>query len=123
MFKTVALPSEQSADAAAADGLDLTASADRLAGQPDVTPVQRSFLDGLTAAGVHPANDLRALSIGAYVCQARAAGQSEQAVWDAVAPMVRSDVAAAGTSKPAIATPGIEATVGYFIGIAQQRLC
>ena len=57
-----------------------------------VTPAQRGFLDALTAAGVHPSSELEALSIGAHVCQAHAAGQSDQAVWDYIAPMVRSDV-------------------------------
>lgn len=109
-----------------ADGLDAAAPTDRMADKPNVTPGQRSYLDGLLDAGVHPANDLRALSIGAYVCQARAAGQSDQAVWDAVAPMVRSDVAAAGTpasSPPSAAFMELDATIGHYIGIAQQRLC
>lgn len=119
MLKTVALPSEQSVDATVADSLGLVASAGRLeADQPNVTPAQRGYLDGLLAVGVHPTNDLRALSIGAYVCQARAAGQSDQAVWDAVAPMVRGDVATADTS-----TAGMDATIGQYIAIAQQRLC
>ena len=39
-----------------------------------------------------PSSDLLALSIGSYVCQARAAKQSDQAVWDFVVPLVRSDV-------------------------------
>ena len=32
-----------------------------------------------------PSSDLTALSIGSYVCQARAASQTDQAVWDFVA--------------------------------------
>ena len=39
-----------------------------------------------------PSSDLLALSIGSYVCQAHAARQSDQAVWDFVLPMVRNDV-------------------------------
>ena len=34
--------------------------------------------------GVTPSSDLSALSIGSYVCQARAARQADQAVWDFV---------------------------------------
>ena len=44
------------------------------------------------AAGVKPSSDLLALTIGSYVCQARAAKQSDQAVWDFVLPLVRNDV-------------------------------
>ena len=57
-----------------------------------VTTQQRGYLDALAAAGVRPSDDLMALSIGSYVCQARAAKQSDQAVWDFVLPLVRSDV-------------------------------
>ena len=57
-----------------------------------VTPQQRTYLDALKAAGVKPSTDLLALSIGSYVCQARAAKQSEAAVRDYVTPLVRGDV-------------------------------
>ncbi|PRC48404.1 DUF732 domain-containing protein, partial [Mycobacterium sp. ITM-2017-0098] len=57
-----------------------------------VTPHQQSYLDALHAAGVMPSSDLSALSIGSYVCQARAARQTDEAVWDFVAPLVRNDV-------------------------------
>ena len=57
-----------------------------------VSPRQRGYLDALAAAGVRPSTDLMALSIGSYVCQGRAAGQSDQAVWDFVFPLVRNDV-------------------------------
>jgi len=43
-----------------------------------VTGQQRAYLDALKAAGVKPSSDLLALSIGSYVCQARAAKQSDQ---------------------------------------------
>lgn len=122
VFRSVALPSEQSADAAA-DSLELATPPDRLAGKPTVTPAQRDYLDDLASAGVHPATDLRALSIGAYVCQARAAGQSPQAVWEAVAPMVRGDIADASAATPAVSHPPVDAAVDHYIGIAQQRLC
>ena len=81
LISTVALPSEQSARADG-DAFDVVASPDPagISGQPDLTESQRGYLDALRAAGVQPSNDLRALSIGAYVCQARAAGQSDQAL-------------------------------------------
>ena len=125
LISTVALPSEQSA-LADGDAFDVVASphADGLSGKPDLTPPQRGYLDALLAAGVQPSNDLRALSIGAYVCQARAAGQSDQAVWDSVAPMVRSDVAASpGRQPPDVAYLEVDKTIGNYIGIATQELC
>ena len=53
-----------------------------------VTPQQRAYLDALKATGVKPSTDLLALSICSYVCQARAAKQSEAAVRDYVTPLV-----------------------------------
>jgi len=54
--------------------------------------------------GVKPSNELFALTIGSYVCQALAANQSDQAVWDFVVPMVRGDVrdAQTGESTPPV---------------------
>ncbi len=73
-----------------------------------VTPRQRAYLDALRAAGVEPSSDLTALSIGSYVCQARAARQTDEAVWDFVAPMVRNDA-----HEPAAETrPGSGVAVG-----------
>ena len=90
----------------------------------ELTPVQRGYLDALIATGVHPSSELRALSIGSYVCQARAAGQSEQAVRDFVAPMVRSDVADANASSPQSASViQADAAIDYYILLAGQRLC
>lgn len=126
LISTVALPSQQSVAAAESDGFDLSSPSDvgRMSGQPDLTPNQRGYLDGLTAAGVRPTNDLRALSIGAYVCQARAAGQNEQAVWDSVAPMVRSDMSDThGLEAPEVSYLDVDTTIGQYIGIATQRLC
>ena len=125
MISTVALPSEQSARADG-DAYDVVTSpdADQLSGKPDLTAAQRGYLDALLAAGVQPSNDLRALSIGAYVCQANAAGQSEQVVWDAVAPMVRSDVAAApDRPAPDLAYLEVDTTIRSYIGIATEKLC
>jgi hypothetical protein len=78
-----------------------------------MTPQQRSFLDALQSAGVQSSSDLNALSIGSYICQARAAKQSDQAVWDFVAPMVRSDVRA----------PDSHTATADYIRIATDRLC
>src|SRR3954465_14573685 len=85
-------------------GADLQSLAPPPSGEPPlaVTPAQRSYLDGLTAVGVRPSSELVALSIGSYGCQARAANQSDQAVWDFVLPMVRGDVR---DSQTAVAAP------------------
>jgi Protein of unknown function (DUF732) len=81
---------------------------------------QRAYLDALVADGVHPSSDLLALSIGSYVCQARAAGQSPQAVWEYVHPLVSSDVHNAHMSS----TPAdVDATTGRYIHVASERLC
>ena len=97
--------------------------------QPRITPRQRAYLDGLAAAGVRRSTDLVALSIGSYICQGRAAGQPDQAVWDFVFPMVHGDLdhldaADEGDS----ATPvqhrlsARDATATY-LRIATERLC
>jgi hypothetical protein len=93
--------------------------------EPDlvVTPAQRAFLDALGEAGVDPSTELSALSIGSYVCQARAANQSDQAVWDFVLPLVRGDVRdsyAESVSPP----PGqVNSATADYIRIATQTLC
>jgi hypothetical protein len=85
-----------------------------------VTGQQRAYLDALVADGVHPSSDLLALSIGSYVCQARAAGQSPQAVWDYVRPLVSSDVHNAHMNS----TPAeVDSTTGRYISVASERLC
>ena len=125
LISTVALPSQQTAAAAEADGIDVEGAqldGGRSAGAPDLSPAQRGYLDALSAAGVHPSSDLRALSIGAYVCQAHAAGQSDQAVWESVAPMVRSDVSET-RSRGQSADLDVDTTVAHYIGLATQRLC
>ncbi|MCV7074223.1 DUF732 domain-containing protein [Mycolicibacterium rufum] len=90
-----------------------------------VTPRQRAYLDALRSEGVHPTSDLSALSIGSYVCQARAAKQPDQAVWDFVAPLVRNDASDprsdGGAGKPS-ATELRDETADY-IRIATDRLC
>jgi hypothetical protein len=88
-----------------------------------VTPQQRTYLDALKAAGVKPSTDLLALSIGSYVCQARAAKQSEAAVRDYVTPLVRGD--AHSTQLNAVAPPPseVDALTADYIRIATERLC
>jgi hypothetical protein len=88
-----------------------------------VTGQQRAYLDALNAAGVHPSSDLLALSIGSYVCQARAAGQSPQAVWDYVHPLVSNDVHNVHLSSMAPTSADIDAATGSYIRIASERLC
>ena len=88
-----------------------------------VTPTQRAFLDALSAAGVHPSSELQALSIGSSVCQAHAAGQSDQAVWDYIAPMVRSEVADGQQSPAPRTTSDLQSVTADYIRIATQRLC
>jgi Protein of unknown function (DUF732) len=88
-----------------------------------VTQQQQAYLDALKAAGIKPSSELLALSIGSYVCQARAAKQSEQAVRDYVTPLVRSDVS--NTKLNAVGPPPseVEAATGDYIRIATERLC
>ena len=134
LMSSVALPSQQSSSVTGDVGLGDSPEAAMKPGPLVITPDQRGYLDGLLAVGIHPASELRALSIGSYICQARAAGQNEQAVWDYVAPMVRSDVAdsrasapqaagsAAGTAANAAVTAA-NAAIGDYIRVATQRLC
>ncbi len=90
-------------------------------GAMDVTPRQRAYLDALAVAGVTPSSELLALSIGSYVCQAHAAHQSDQAVWDYVLPMVRGDVR---DSRPAAPPAGqVNSVTADYIRIATERLC
>ena len=88
-----------------------------------ISAQQQAYLDALKAAGVKPSSELLALSIGSYVCQARAAKQSEQAVRDYVTPLVRSDVR--NTELSALGPPPSEvnAVTGDYIRIATERLC
>ncbi len=100
-------------------------------GQPDtlsVTPRQRAYLDALRAAGVRPSTDLTALSIGSYVCGARAAKQSDAAVRDYVTPLVRGDVGdtrVRDTQLNAVAPPPseVDALTADYIRIASELLC
>jgi hypothetical protein len=64
-----------------------------------------------------------ALTIGSYVCQARAAHQTDQAVWDFVLPMVRADVRASGLSADASPTGEVNSVTADYIRIATDKLC
>jgi hypothetical protein len=88
-----------------------------------MTGQQVAYLDALKASGVKPSSDLLALSIGSYVCQARAAKQSDQAVRDYVMPMVRNDVR--NTEPNAVGPPPSEvnAVTDDYIRVATERLC
>ncbi len=88
-----------------------------------VTGQQRAYLDGLKAAGVKPSTDLLALSIGSYVCQGRAAKQSDQVVWDLVVPLVRNDVRNNRMSSMAPAADEVNSTTADYIRIATDKLC
>ena len=113
MMTTVALPTSETAQA----GTDAQTTSLIVTGQ------QRAYLDGLAAAGVRPSDDLLALSIGSYVCQARAAKQSDQVVWDFVLPLVRSDVRHSSPSSMTPSTAEVNAATAYYIRIATERLC
>jgi Protein of unknown function (DUF732) len=89
-----------------------------------ITPQQRQYLDALTKEGVKPSSDLFALSLGSYVCQALAANQSDQAVWDYVVPMVRGDVRDAATGgEPTPPVGQVNSVTADYIRIATERLC
>jgi hypothetical protein len=88
-----------------------------------VTGQQRAYLDALKAAGVKPSSDLLALSVGSYVCQARAAKQSDQGVWDFVVPLVRSDVRNSHMSSMAPAANEVNSATADYIRIATDKLC
>jgi len=88
-----------------------------------VTSQQRAYLDALNAAGVKPSSELMALRIGSYVCQARAAKQSDQAVWDVVVPLVRGDVRTAHLSSAAPSMDEVNSATADYIRIATDKLC
>ncbi|WP_234817917.1 DUF732 domain-containing protein [Mycolicibacterium sphagni] len=122
---TTAAPTAQAHGAVHGQGALSPSDADLQSIKLNVTPSQRGFLDALTAAGVRPSSELEALSIGSHVCQAHAAGQSDQAVWDYIAPMVRSDVIDSGpsTSPHTAPQPQVNEATADYIRIATQRLC
>lgn len=88
-----------------------------------VTPVQRVYLDALNDAGVQPASELSALSIGSYVCQARAANHGDQSVWNFVLPMVRDDVHDSHGQSVAPPAGEVNSVAADYIRIATDQLC
>lgn len=125
MMATIGLPTSETAPAHAQGGARPPGPP-----QPDgesnvliVTGQQRAYLDALKAAGVKPSSDLLALSIGSYVCQARAAKQTDQAVWDFVVPLVRNDVRDETMSAMVPSTGEVTSRTADYIRIATERLC
>ncbi len=112
---TVGLPVSEAAQAPAAPNPDSNAMV--------VTEQQRAYLDALNTAGIKPSSDLMALRIGSYVCQARAAKQSDQAVWDVVVPLVRGDVRTAHMSSMAPSSDEVDSATADYIRIATDKLC
>jgi hypothetical protein len=88
-----------------------------------VTSQQRAYLDAINDAGVKPSSELMALRIGSYVCQARAAKQSDQAVWDVVVPLVRGDLRTTHLSSTAPSMDEVNSTTADYIRIATDKLC
>lgn len=125
LVSSVALPTRQ--EQGFIDGIGVPPTAEAVtgsSGRMQLTPAQQGYLDALVAAGIHPSSELRALSIGSYICQARAAGQREPAVWEYVAPMVRSDVADSQAATPqAPAAVAADAAIAGYIRVASERLC
>jgi hypothetical protein len=116
-------------DVMATVGLPVSETA-RAPEQPDsdtsamvVTGQQREYLNALNAAGVKPSSDLMALRIGSYVCQAHAAKQSDQAVWDVVLPLVRGDVRTAHLSAALPSADEVNSATADYIRIATDKLC
>ncbi|KWX21279.1 hypothetical protein H7J87_08750 [Mycolicibacterium wolinskyi] len=123
----LALPSSQIKDTQAQSGVLPSVAASPQQGrngQLVVSSQQQAYLDALREAGVNPSSDLLALSIGSHVCQARAAKQNDQAVWDFVLPLVRSDVRTAHSGDGGVEVPGeVNAATSDYIRIATERLC
>jgi hypothetical protein len=109
------------------------ATTSALPGQPEspqeppvqlvVSGRQRLYLDALAAGGVEPSSDLLALRIGSYICQARAAGQTDQAVWDYVYPLVNNDVHHAHIDAMEPTANDVNVATHSYIRIATDRLC
>ena len=124
LMSTVVLPSEQTQGSVGGDATAAAPDPGSQSAKLELTSIQRGYLDALVEAGIDPPTQLRSLSIGSYVCQARAAGQSPEAVREYVAPMVRSDIADANASTPQSATViDADAAIDGYIRIAGQRLC
>lgn len=123
-MSSVALPPEQTLESVHGQPAPVASEKDLQSVRLEVTSTQQGYLDALRSTGVQPSSELRALSIGSSVCQARAAGQSAEAVWDYVAPLVRSDVADARATRPQPPSDvQVNDVTADYIRIATQRLC
>ncbi len=92
-------------------------------GNAGISPRQHAYLDALTAAGIRRSTDLAALSIGSYICQGHAAGQTDQAVWDFVFPMVRGDLEHLEHLGGAARDRSARDATTRYLRIATERLC
>jgi uncharacterized protein DUF732 len=115
LMATVGMPTSETLSAPEQPDGDATAMV--------VTGQQRTYLNALSTAGVKPSSDLMALRIGSYVCQARAAKQSDQAVWDVVVPLVRGDVRTVHMSATPVAADEVNSATADYIRIATDKLC
>lgn len=126
---SVALPADDASsgavNSAAADVSQAPGRADAVSGKLTLSVQQRAYLNALPAAGVDPSDDLMALRIGSYICQAKSAGQSDQAIWDFVQPLVASDVEDADVviSPVGPTEAQIDAATHRYIRIATEQLC
>ncbi|MCG5432974.1 DUF732 domain-containing protein [Mycobacterium sp. MYCO198283] len=89
----------------------------------EVSAQQQAYLAALGDDGVTPSSELAALTIGSYVCQARAHGQDDRAVWDFVAPLVRNDLQRADAGAPSPDPARVDRTTAAYVRIATERLC
>jgi hypothetical protein len=125
MLTSIGMPDSQST-AARAEGMVGVGRAHAAQEHLTLTPKQQEYLEALTDAGVQPSDEIIALSIGSYICQARGADQSEQAVWDFVLPLVRQDVRDAGDARFSSAAPAVgevDTATADYIRIASEWLC
>ncbi|GAT17697.1 Uncharacterised protein [Mycolicibacterium thermoresistibile] len=88
-----------------------------------ITGQQRAYLNAVREAGLQPSEDLVALSIGSYVCQARAARLSEQAMWEFVYPLVRNDIGDTHSAALVPSRADVTAATAEYIRIASEQLC
>ena len=127
LMTSVKLPADDRASTAATGTSPDSGPAGSLHQAPSARLVvngqQRAYLDALAGAGVRPSSELAALSIGSYVCQAHAAGQSPQAVWDFIHPVVHNDVRNARLSAMAPTAADVDTATSNYIRIATERLC
>jgi hypothetical protein len=126
LMTSVALPAEPSGSSAAPGDASSAAAMPGQQGQPAelvVSGRQRLYLDALQAGGVQRSSDLLALRIGSYICQARAAGQNAQAVWDYVYPLVNNDVRQVHIDAVEPTAKDVDMATRNYIQIAVERLC